>query len=118
MIYCGNDIVNIDRFKSIVLKYGKIDNSNKFLNRIFSNDELVFLKTKNFNINTLAGRFSAKEAVIKALNTIYKISTLKEIQILNDIPVVKLDKVLNIKNITISISHDANFAISLCIVET
>jgi holo-[acyl-carrier protein] synthase len=116
MINCGTDIVEIKRFNKLLLKYGNIDENNKFLKRIFTIKELVFFKSKNFHIQTIAGRFSAKESVIKAISLYYKISTYKDIEILNDIPKVYLKKAYKLDNISVSISHETNYAISFCIV--
>lgn len=116
MISNGIDIVNINRFDKIVNKYGKVNLKNKFLLRIFTINELSYLISRNAKINTIAARFSAKEACIKAYNPIYKITNLHDLEILEDIPLVKLNKKLH-KNISISISHEKDYAISSCVVQ-
>ena len=54
----GVDIVSISRIKKAVQQSGE-----KFLNRIFTSDELLF----NTDYGFLATRFAAKEAFFKAL---------------------------------------------------
>lgn len=58
----GIDIVEIDRFQKFK---NKIDKLNSF----FTENELKFLKSQQYNINILAQLFSIKEAVSKALGT-------------------------------------------------
>lgn len=117
MLSCGTDIVNIDRFNKVIFKHGSIDRNNMFLKRIFTSKELDFLSTKNFKLETIAGRFSAKEAVIKAINCICKISTFKDIEILESVPKVYFKNKINFKSISVSISHEKTYALSFCIVE-
>lgn len=60
----GNDIVEIARIKAIMGRY-----PNRFLNRIFSAQEQEYcLKKKEPSLH-FAGRFAAKEAIVKALGT-------------------------------------------------
>lgn len=117
MLSCGTDIVSIGRIKKTLLKHGDINSKNKFLNRVFTKNEISFFKTRNFNNETIAGRFAAKEAVIKALSQKVKISILKDIEILEAIPKVVLKENFNLKNISVSISHEHSYAISFCILE-
>ncbi len=96
----------------------KLVDNPKFINRILSKKEIqIFNKIKNFQrrVEFLAGRFSAKESITKALN--YK-PNFNQIHIINnqvELP-SNLKKKLNIKYITVSISHEREFTISNCIV--
>jgi len=94
----------------------------KFIQRILSEKEQqIFenIKNKNRKVEFLAGRFSAKESITKALN--YKPNfnemTIKEssVEILPSLK-EKLKKILNIKDlaINVSISHERNYTISIC----
>lgn len=60
----GNDIVEIERIKGVMERYPK-----RFLDRIFTSREQDYcLKRKDPALH-FAGRFAAKEAVVKALGT-------------------------------------------------
>ena len=60
----GVDIVEIDRIRSAVTKYGK-----KFLSRIFTPHEIKYCTAFNkLKYPELSVRFAAKEAVFKALS--------------------------------------------------
>ena len=113
--YTGIDLVNIPRFKNSIAKYGKTDASNKFLSRIFTDKELTYHKKRKSDAKTLAGRFAAKEAVIKAFSRLVKLSDLKEIEILGDIPFAEIasSKLSSLKTnyeVNISITHDTDYA--------
>lgn len=57
----GVDLIEIERFKEVLGKYGY-----KFISRIFTPGEISDV---NENIPSLAARFAAKEAAAKALGT-------------------------------------------------
>ena len=58
----GTDIVNIKRMKNSLKKYG-----NKFKNKIFSKNEILYCENKKNPEAFYAKRFAAKEALSKAL---------------------------------------------------
>ena len=60
----GIDIVDINQFEKSVDRYAE-----KFILRIFTNDEIKFCKSHMNNIRLFAVRFAAKEAVLKAIGT-------------------------------------------------
>ncbi|OPJ55255.1 holo-[acyl-carrier-protein] synthase [Alkalithermobacter paradoxus] len=120
IIGLGIDIVEIDRIKEA------IDRNNKFLDRVFTENEIIYFKSKNFHSNTIAGNFAAKEAISKAFGTGIRNFNLKDIEILrNELgkPVVnvynnlyELSKNLNVGNIMVSISHSKNYAVANAII--
>jgi len=59
----GVDIVENDRFEQAVGQHGP-----RFLNRIFSHEELSEPAAENRNTTGWAARFAAKEAVFKAMS--------------------------------------------------
>ena len=78
VIGLGTDIVNINRIQKIYSKYG-----NHFLDKILTVSEKKTPKSKN--IETIAKRFAAKEAISKAIG--YGFSKgihFKNIEIYND----------------------------------
>ena len=63
-IKCGTDIIEIDRIKDTIDEMGE-----KFLNRIFTKEEIKYCESKNKQkYEHYAARFAAKEAAFKALS--------------------------------------------------
>jgi holo-[acyl-carrier protein] synthase len=60
----GNDIVEIARIKAVLARYPQ-----RFLNRVFTPHEQEYCLKRKEPALHLAGRFAAKEAVVKALGT-------------------------------------------------
>lgn len=116
----GIDITEVDRIKA------NLDNE-KFLNKIYSANEIEHLKHRKLNAQTAAGMFAAKEAVSKALGTGFSNFWPSHIEILKNEdgkPYVNLTnnallraEEMNIENIQISISHTSEHAIAFCIAE-
>jgi len=76
----GSDIVDIIRFKKILIK------NKKFKERIFAKTEIVYCSKKKNSTACFAKRFAAKEAFSKALGTgISNDISFKEIVIKNDV---------------------------------
>lgn len=119
MLRTGVDIVQIDRIKKIIET-----KRESFYNKIFSDNEIDYIKIKNNNEQTIAGLFAAKEAISKVFGTgIGKISW-KDFEILHDSngkPYVMLPSNLDIasdlglKSVDISISHEKEYAIGFAI---
>lgn len=115
-ISCGVDIIEVDRIKRNIENSGE-----KFLNRVFTDNEIEYCNSKNLQkYQHFAGRFAAKEAVFKAisrsLDNKYSVSW-KDIEIVNDNqgrPELKLSNVdtKKIESMDISISHCELYAIA------
>ena len=60
----GIDIEDVNRVADLIRRYG-----NRFTNRIFTNGEIDYCRRRRFFAQHFAGRFSAKEAAMKALGT-------------------------------------------------
>lgn len=60
----GNDIVEIERVRQSIERHGQ-----HFLNRLFTQKEQDYCYKYQDSVPHFAGRFSAKEAVAKALGT-------------------------------------------------
>ncbi|UPQ75262.1 holo-ACP synthase [Chryseobacterium nepalense] len=104
------------------------ENDIKILKRIFSNAEIDIYNLKK-DLRFLAGRFAAKEAILKCLGTgMHDGISLLDIEILQSIhskPIVRLSgepkKIadqLKVNNWHISISHSSKFSISYVVVES
>lgn len=116
----GTDIIEIDRVEVAVKR-----NPN-FLKKMFTEREIRFFEERKFKSETLAGSFSVKEAVSKALGTGIRGFAFKDIEVLRDSlgkPKVILSNhimdTFNLKNINIhaSISHNNNTAVAFVVIE-
>lgn len=114
----GIDLVDFPRLETMIQRHGE-----RFLNRVFTEREQADADAVRNRIEKLAGRFAAKEAVLKLIGTGWrgKIAW-TDIEIVNSPtgqPVVKTSGEVRriadeagIKQITLSITHTANFAIA------
>lgn len=105
----GIDLVYINRFKSLINK--------NFFNKIFTENELKYINFRNNDLGTIAGIYASKEAFLKAIKKGINDYSLKDIEINhnNSVPYITLYNELieyNNKNISLSISHDENYAIA------
>ena len=110
MISNGIDIVKIDRFDTL-------KNNSKFMNDIFNDNELEYIKKTNYSSSTIAGLYASKEAFLKAIKKGINNHNMKDIEISHDdnnAPFIILHNSLKDKynNISLSISHDGDYAIS------
>lgn len=101
----GVDIISVKRIKDSIETYGE-----RFLNRVFTENEIEYSK-KLFNYaEAFAGRFAAKEAIIKVKG---KMIPFKKIEILN------MDDgkpyAQGFENVSISISHEREFAVAIAV---
>jgi holo-[acyl-carrier protein] synthase len=119
MQYVGVDIIEITRIEGVVKRWGET-----FLQRVFTPAELKLYS----NASSLAVRFAAKEAVLKALGACDKGISWQEIEILAELngkPSVNLlgkaklqaDE-SSISKINISLSHSKDYAVAFVIGET
>jgi len=107
----GIDIVEIERLKQVIQRWGDL-----FTERVFTQAEIEYSMQKRFPFQHLAGRFAAKEAVMKAFGK-GKI-TFKQIEIFNDKfgrPFCRLHQ--KNKNVLISIAHSDKYAIASAILD-
>ena len=111
----GTDILDIRRFERLYLNWG-----NRLLSRLFNKNEIPSYSSKKKFIQSLAGKFAAKEAISKAFGTgIGSVIGFKDIKILknkNGAPTASIDNI-NDKIIHISISHSDYYAIAFAILE-
>ena len=114
----GIDLVDFPRLGEVIDRHG-----DRFINRIFTKREQAAADAVKNRFEKLAGRFAAKEAVLKMIGTGWrgKIAW-TDIEVVNDElgrPVVEISgevrriaDELGIEQITLSISHTANFAMA------
>ena len=117
----GIDLVDCPRIEQMVQRHGE-----RFLKRVFTDAERAYARANRNEMEKLAGRFAAKEAILKLMGTGWrgKIAW-TDIEIINNAvgqPEVTLSgevktiaEALGITHISISITHTANFAIASAI---
>ncbi len=115
----GTDIIEIQRIKEAIKRHGQ-----RFLDRIFTRNEQTYCLGYKDSTPRFAGRFAAKEAVVKALGRELE-PEIKwtEIEVINDLkgkPEVylsdRLQKALSPNKVFLSISHCNSFATATAIV--
>jgi len=114
----GIDLVDFKQIERLMQRHGR-----RFVERIFTPGEQAYADSNKNPIEKLAGRFAAKEAILKLIGTGWrgKISW-RDIEITNNKlgqPIVRIcgevERVagrLGIDQISVSITHTSNFAIA------
>ena len=64
LIGIGIDLEDVERVDALLRRYG-----DRFLGRVFTEREAAYCRRRRFPAQHLAGRFSVKEAAMKALGT-------------------------------------------------
>lgn len=120
MLRCGTDIIRIERIRQAVERQGE-----GFLEYVYTTEERAHCKGR---VDSLAGRFAAKEAVAKALGTglLAQGVGLIDIEILTDengAPRVVLHGAalsrfqwLGASELALSISHEGDYAVAMCVI--
>ena len=120
----GIDLVDCPRIEAMIERHGE-----RFIKRVFTAAEQAYAEANKNGIEKLAGRFAAKEAVLKLMGTGWrgKIAW-TDIEIINnssgqpevglDGEVKKIANKLGIRHISVSITHTANFAIASAVALT
>lgn len=114
----GNDIIAVSRIRASIGRHGK-----SFLDKVFTETEQAYCLRYKDAAPHFAGRFAAKEAIVKALGTGFRNGiTWLDIEIMNDDagkPCVSLsDTILlqfNEPNVLISISHCREYATAVAV---
>ncbi|MBI4531572.1 MAG: holo-ACP synthase [Candidatus Latescibacteria bacterium] len=114
----GIDIVEVRRVRVAVERWGE-----RFLGRVFTQEEVDYCLGRRQGYGSLAGRFAVKEAVFKAVGTGWKRGvTWKDVEVVRkpgERPDVRLSgEVKNIvkdAHVLISISHTQEHAIAVAV---
>jgi len=118
-LFIGTDIVSILRLKKTI----NSSQGDKFINRIFTENEINYCNNKVDSFIHFAGRFAAKEAITKALLSSEKIDfvNMKSIEIIsgkNHKPEVNLLLSNELQfRCKVSISHTDEYAIAFAVLE-
>lgn len=117
-IACGTDIIKIERIKNAIEKH-----KEKFLNTVFTEDEIEYCSMAKKKYQHYAARFAAKEATFKAMTKIFEDKNVdwQNIEVLNfsnGRPKlnIKGKKFERIQSIDLSISHSDEFAIATVVI--
>ena len=120
----GIDLVDCPRIEQMIQRHGE-----RFIKRVFTAAEQAYAEANKNEVEKLAGRFAAKEAVLKLVGTGWrgKIAW-TDVEIINNGSgqpevilsgeVEKIAGKLGIKHISVSITHTANFAIASAVALT
>ncbi len=122
MIYgIGIDMVKIERMKGAVERWG-----DRFLRRVFTENEIAYSYEKKEPFLSLAVRFAAKEAFIKAIGSEVPV-TLTDIEVVNyggRRPFIEVRgglrtflKERSIRSAHLSLSHEREYGVACVVVE-
>ena len=116
----GIDIAEVPRMAAAIQRFG-----DRFLRRIFTENEIRYCDSKANRIERYAARFAAKEAVSKALGSGIGAITWQEIEIQRgraNQPILhlygaaqELARELGLKEWSVSLSHSALLAIAFVV---
>jgi len=115
--HIGVDIVEIERIQNVIARWG-----DTFLQRVFTPSELNLFSRRN---SSLAARFAAKEAVLKALDACDMGISWKDIEVLAEVngkPTIRLigkarlaAQKLAIKEVAVSLTHSDDYAVAFVV---
>ena len=120
----GIDLVDCPRIEQMIKRHGE-----RFIKRVFTAAEQAYARKNKNEVEKLAGRFAAKEAILKLMGTGWrgKIAW-TDVEVINNSSgqpevtlsgeVEKIAGKLGIKHISVSITHTANFAIASAVALT
>lgn len=123
IIGCGIDLVEVNRIEKIIKRW-----QDSFISRIFTSWEKNYCEKRNNKYQSYAGKFAAKEALLKALALGLRGVNWKEIEVKNDglgQPIIKISRKLKkialkkgVHKYFITISHTNDYAIAQVILES
>jgi holo-[acyl-carrier protein] synthase len=114
MLVTGVDIIEIRRIERAVSRWG-----TRFLNRIYTKKEQAYCRGR---VPSLAARFAAKEATMKALGTGIRGIGWREIEVVREHgrpptlclhgKAARKSHALGIKGLALSLSHSKDYAVA------
>jgi holo-[acyl-carrier protein] synthase len=116
LISIGTDIIECVRIAQMIEKHGEV-----FLQRVFTQREILYCSSRKAATQHYAGRWAAKEAVLKVLGTGWAKGILwTDVEIINEVsgaPVIKITgkaaeiaRQRGIRQVMITISHCRAYA--------
>lgn len=121
IIGIGVDIIELDRVRKAVER-------EAFIQKVYTAAETDYCQSRGrSSVQSFAGRFAAKEAILKAFGTGLRNGSMQDIEIVNDelgCPKVHLSgwfegfaREKSVKKIWVSISHSKDSAVAQCVIE-
>lgn len=121
LIGIGTDIIECVRIAQMIEKHGEL-----FLTRVFTAREIQYCSTRRAANQHYAGRWAAKEAVLKVLGTGWARGILwTDIEVVNEVSGAPTIRLVNraadiaaergIRNVQISISHCRAYATAFAV---
>lgn len=119
----GIDLCKVARIRASFERFGE-----RFRNRIFTELEIAYVERKANRFERYAARFAAKEAGMKAIGTGWKRGvTWRDFEVTN-LPsgkptlrfhgvAARVAETLNVKNVSLSMTHTAEMAMAQVILE-
>jgi holo-[acyl-carrier protein] synthase len=119
----GIDLLATDRMRKTIERFG-----DRFLRRVFTEDEIAYCKSKHDSVPSFAARFAAKEAAMKALGTgVSRGVAFRHVEVARrrgEAPRVlfhggarRRAELLGVTASTLTITHDAGIAAAVVILE-
>ena len=119
----GVDLAEVPRIRASIERFGR-----RFIDRIFTPAEIAYVERKANRFERYAARFAAKEAGMKAIGTGWKRGvTWHDFEVANlpsGKPTLRLHGVaaevakrLNVRNVTLSLTHTAELGVAHVILE-
>jgi holo-[acyl-carrier protein] synthase len=120
----GVDLVEVERIQHSLNRFGE-----RFMKRVFTEDEITYCQSMKFPARHFAARFAAKEAVSKAFGTgigkamgwrdidVHKKESGEPFLVLHG-GAEKLAKVRAMRSAWISLSHTEHHAVAMIVLET
>ena len=120
----GIDIVGIERIEALVREHGE-----RFLKRVFTEGEKAYCSSRAQPAQHYAGRFAAKEAVLKALGTGWSGGVgWKQVEVTSTEkgrPEIRLTgraselaEAMGVRKVHISISHADGYAVAQAVLDS
>lgn len=103
----GIDLIGITKVEKILERHGE-----KFLEKVFTDDEIKYIEEKHFMPQTVAGIYAAKEAMLKELGTGIGEYSLKDVEVFHDEKGRPYGKARD-KCFDISISHEGDYGVAV-----
>lgn len=105
----GIDLIGITKVEKILQRHGE-----KFLEKVFTDDEIKYIEEKQFIPQTVAGIYAAKEAMLKELGTGIGEYSLKDVEVFHDEKGRPYGKAGE-KLFDISISHEGDYGVAVAV---
>ena len=123
LVGTGIDIVEIERVANSIARYG-----DRFLDKIFTAEEIMYCRRKKNFAESFAARFAAKEAGAKALGTgISRGVSWKEFEVKREASgkptlslsgrAAELAGMMGIRRVELSLTHSRELAMAVVLVE-